>query len=100
MNKRLAVIHQRRQLLLMRVAVQRLAVVQAVDAWRAPLAVFDAALATGRKLGRHPWVIAFAAALLLSIPQYRYALWTARLVTLWKLYRTVQAEWPRNRPSQ
>lgn len=99
MNKRLAVIHQRRQLLLMRVAVQRLGVVQTIDAWHTPLAVFDTTVAVGRELRRHPWIIVFAAALLLRFPQHRLALWTARLVTLWKLYRTVHAEWPRNRPS-
>lgn len=95
MNQRLAHIRQRRQLLLTRVAVQRLTVVQLVEAWRTPLAVLDAALAARRKLRRHPWVFAFAAALLLKAPHHRLALWATRALTAWKLYRTVQSEWPR-----
>jgi hypothetical protein len=98
MSKHLAFIRQRRQLLLTRVAVQRLAAVQLVESWRTPLAVLDAALTTGRKLRRHPWVIAFAVTLLLRAPHHRFALWSTRLVTLWRLYRTVQTEWPRTRP--
>lgn len=95
MNRRLAHIRQRRQLLLTRVAVQRLTVVQLVEAWRTPLAALDAALAARRKLRRHPWVLAFAAALLLKAPHHRLALWTTRALTAWQLYRTVQSEWPR-----
>ena len=97
MSKRLTLIRQRRQLLLTRAAVQRLAVAQRVEAWRTPLAVLGAAVSTGHKLRRHPWVIAFAAALLLRAPHHRLALWATRLVTVWKLYRTVQTEWPRDR---
>lgn len=95
MNRRLAYIRQRRQLLLTRVAVQRLTVVQLVETWRTPLAVLDMTLAARRKLRRHPWVFAFAAALLIKAPHHRLALWATRLVTAWKLYRTVQSEWPR-----
>ncbi len=97
MNRRLALIRQRRQLLLTRVAVQRLDVAQQVEAWRTPLAVLDTAVAAGRRMRRHPWVFAFAAALLLKAPHHRLALWTTRLVTVWKLYRTAQDMWPRTR---
>ncbi|MCK7466902.1 MAG: hypothetical protein MZU91_01300 [Desulfosudis oleivorans] len=82
-------------MLLTRVTVQRLAAVQVVETWRTPLAVLEAALAARRKLRRHPWVLAFAAALLLKAPHHRLALWATRALTVWRLYRTVQAEWPR-----
>jgi hypothetical protein len=97
MSRRLALIRQRRQLLLTRVAVQRLAVAQQLEAWRAPLDLLDTAVATGRRLRRHPWLIAFAAALLLKAPRHGLALWATRAVTAWRLYRTAQAVWPRGR---
>lgn len=97
MNRRLALIRQHRQLLLTRVAVQRLDVAQVLEAWRTPLAVLDTAVTAGRRLRRHPWLIAFAAALLLKAPHHRLALWATRLVTVWKLYRTAQDLWPRTR---
>lgn len=97
MNQRLAHIRQRRQLLLTRVAVQRLDVAQLLETWHTPLAVLDTAVAAGRRLRSHPWVLAFAAALLLKAPHHRLALWATRLVTAWKLYRTAQDMWPRTR---
>lgn len=95
MSRHLALIRQRRQLLLARVAVQRLAAAQLVETWRMPLAVLNVAMTTGGAVRRHPWVIAFAAALLLRAPHHRLALWATRLVTMWKLYSTVQTEWTR-----
>lgn len=96
MNARLAAIRRRRQLLLTRIAVQRLALTRQIEAWHAPLAVADSAFNAGRTLRRHPWIVAFAAALLLRAPQHRLALWATRALTAWRLYRVVRAEWSRS----
>lgn len=90
MSARLAAIRRRRQLLLMRVAVQRLAVTRELEAWRTPLAILDAAITAGRRVRRHPWLLGFAAVLLLKAPHRQVALWATRAITAWKLYRTTQ----------
>jgi hypothetical protein len=86
-NRRLAEIRARRELLLVRSAVQRDALALLVDAMRAPLELADQGVRLVRYARAHPGAILLAVAALVALSPRRVFRWGRRAVTFWQGYR-------------
>jgi hypothetical protein len=64
MNKRIELIRQRRDLLVMRADFQRFDLAQQIEPWKKPLSYFDRGLTLARRVRAHPTLIAVALAAL------------------------------------
>lgn len=58
MNRKLHILAQRRERLLLEAAQQRLQLAQAIEAWRGPLALANQGLATISFIKNHPFYVA------------------------------------------
>jgi hypothetical protein len=85
-NRQLAEIRARRELLLARSAVQRDALVLLVARWRAPLEVAERGVRTVRYARAHSGVILLAAAALVALFPKRAFRWVRRAILVWRGY--------------
>jgi dihydropteroate synthase len=67
MNKKLQILAQRRERLVLVAAKQRAQLAQAVDVWRAPLALADQGLAAMSFIRKHPILMAGGTAVLVRL---------------------------------
>jgi hypothetical protein len=85
-NRRLAEVRARRELLIARSAVQRDALALQVARWRAPLELADYGLQAGRYVRDHPGAILFAVAAFAALSPKRAFRWARRAVLVWRGY--------------
>lgn len=78
MNKRARHLAAKRERLVAQAAQQRIMLAQQMEPWRARLAVADQGVTVARTLGRHPLLLAGAAALLVA--------WRPRGAVKWLQY--------------
>lgn len=90
MNPRLALLRQRRELLVLRAQAQRLEVEALVQAWHRPLTFADALAAAARRLHRFWLVYALAVALLARSRRVSLGIWIGRIWTAWEIYRSLR----------
>jgi hypothetical protein len=86
MNAHLRLIRQRRRLLLLQVAEQRLAFAQCLAPWRTPLTIADTVIGVAGSVARHPLILVLGSVLLWRVTRGRLLRWGSRLVGAWKLY--------------
>lgn len=94
MNARLALLRQRRALLVLRAQAQRLEVEALVQAWHKPLTFADALVGAARRLQRFWLLYALALALLVRSRRIPLGIWIGRIWTAWEIYRSLR---PRDR---
>jgi hypothetical protein len=86
MSTQLRLIRQRRRLLSLQVAEQRLAFAQCLAPWRTPLAIADTVVGIAAGVARHPLMLVLGSALLWYLTRGRLLRWGSRLVGAWKIY--------------
>lgn len=86
MNARQADILLRRQVLLVRVAAQRVEVAQALRPWKQPLRLVDTALAVGRFIRAHPVPAALVIGIL-AVRRRNLKGLAGIALRLWEIYR-------------
>ena len=89
MNRRLAEIRARRELLLARSAVQRDALALLAERWRAPLELADRGIRTVRYAREHPGALLLAVAALVALSPKRAFRWARRAILFWRGYQWV-----------
>ncbi len=90
MNASIAAAVRKRQVLVVRAAVQRTELAAFASRWHESIAVADGAFRLGKRLRRHPALLAVGIALLLGVRRRRRAfLWSGPLIVLWELYRSL-----------
>jgi hypothetical protein len=87
MNTTLALIRQRRRLLLIQVAEQRLEMASTLARWRLPLSVADNVINVAKAAARRPVVVVLVSILLWRLSRGRLPRWTGRLMGVWEIYR-------------
>ena len=87
MNRRLAEIRARRELLLARSAVQRDTLALFVQRWRAPLELADQGIRVVRYAREHPGAVLLAVAAFAALSPKRAFRWARRAVLFWRGYR-------------
>ena len=91
MNKKLLKLALRREYLVLEASKQRVQIAQAVDAWRAPLALADKGLAVISFVKKHPvWMAGGSAILLKVLRPSRVGKWLSRGWVAWQLLRKLQ----------
>jgi hypothetical protein len=90
-NRRLAEIRARRELLLARSAVQRDALALLVQRWRAPLDLADRGFRVVQYAREHPGAVLLAVAALAALSPKRAFRWARRAVVFWRGYRWAAA---------
>jgi hypothetical protein len=90
-NRRLAEIRARRELLLARSAVQREALALLVQRLRAPLELADQGFRIVRYAREHPGAVLLAVAALAALSPKRAFRWARRAVLFWRGYRWAAA---------
>lgn len=98
MNRRIAEIHARRELLLARSAVQRDALALLVQRWRAPLELADQGTRVLHYARTHPGAILLAVVALVALAPKGALRWARRGITLWQGYRSAAALLGNRRP--
>ncbi len=93
MNTRIAALRQRRAQLVVRAALQRAQVAQALQPWQKPLTLVDTLIEVVRVVRRHPVLAAVGVSLFASGTRHRWLMWVGRLVTLWDVVQGVRALW-------
>ena len=92
MNKKLKILAQRRERLVLKAALQRGQLAQAVDAWRAPLALADQGLAAISFIKQHPILLVGSTAVLVRLVRKSFiGRWFGRGMMAWQLVRKVQS---------
>ena len=92
MNEKLLKLAQRREHLVLEAAEQRVQLAQAVDAWRAPLALAEQGLAAISFIKKHPILIAASTAVLVRLLRKSFiGKWFGRGVMAWQLVRKMQS---------
>ena len=89
MNRRLAEIRARRELLLARSAVQRDSLALLAQRWRAPLELADQGIRTVRYAREHPGALLLAVAALVALSPKRAFGWARRAILVWRGYQWV-----------
>jgi YqjK-like protein len=90
MNKKLLKLAQRRECLISQSALQRVKLSQAVDAWRAPLALADKGFAIISFIKKHPILIAGSSAILIRLFKKSFiGKWLSRGILGWQLVRNI-----------
>jgi hypothetical protein len=87
-NRRLAEIHARRELLLARSAVQRDALALLVERWHTPLELADRGYRVVQYARGHPGVLLAAVAALVALAPKRALRWTGSAMAAWRAYRS------------
>jgi sorbitol-specific phosphotransferase system component IIBC len=92
MNKKLLKLTQRRERLILQAAEQRAQLAQAVDAWRAPLALADQGLVLISFIKQHPILMAGGGAVLMKLLRKSFiGKWFGRGLMAWQLVRKLQS---------
>ena len=92
MNKKRFKLAQRRERLVLEAAKQRVQLAQAVDAWRAPLALADQGLAAISFIKQHPILLASSTAVLVRLVRKSFiGRWFGRGMMAWQFVRKVQS---------
>ena len=92
MNKKLHLLAQRRERLILVAAQQRVQLAQVVDAWRAPLALADQGFAIISFIKQHPILMAASTALVVRLVRKSFiGKWFSRGMMAWQLVRKVQS---------
>jgi YqjK-like protein len=92
MNKKLQLLAHRRERLVLEAAKQRVQLAQAVDVWRAPLALADQGFAVIGFIKQHPILMAASTALLVKLLRKRFiGKWFSRGLFAWQLVRKLQS---------
>jgi hypothetical protein len=86
-NRRLAEIRARRELLLARSAVQRDALALLVQRWHAPLDLADRGFRVVQYAREHPGAVLLAVAALAALSPKRALRWTGPAMAIWRGYR-------------
>jgi YqjK-like protein len=94
MNARLALLRQRRELLVLRARLQRLEIQAIAQDWSKPLAFADSLVAAARRARRFWLLYALALALFVRSRRMSLGIWIGRLWTAWEIYRALR---PRDR---
>ena len=90
MSPRLLRITRRKQELIERAAMQRVAVGACIERWQTPSRLVDRALYAAAFLKSRPWVLApVVAAILIARPR-RIARWAGRAFVVWRGWRVAQ----------
>jgi len=93
MNEKLQKLAQRREKLILESDKQRKQLGQAVEAWRAPLALADKGLAAMATIKKHPlWLAGGSAVLLKLIRPSRIGKWLSRGLVTWQVLRKLQSK--------
>ena len=92
MNEKLLKLAQRREHLVLEAAKQRVQLAQAVDAWRAPLALAEQGLAAISFIKTHPILMAASTAVLVRLVRKSFmGKWLGRGMMAWRLVRKLQS---------
>ena len=91
MNRRLAEIRARRELLLARSAVQRDTLALLVQRWHAPLDLADRGFRVVQYAREHPGAILLAVAVLVALSPKRALRWAGGATAIWRGYRWAAA---------
>ena len=92
MNEKLLKLAQRREHLVLEAAEQRVQLAQAVDAWRAPLALAEQGLAAISFIKKHPILMAASTAVLVRLVRKSFmGKWLGRGMMAWRLVRKLQS---------
>jgi hypothetical protein len=86
-NRRLAEIRARRELLLARSAVQRDALALLVQRWHAPLDLADRGFRVVQHAREHPGAVLLAVAALAALSPKRAFRWAGPAMAIWRGYR-------------
>jgi len=82
-------LRDKRARLVARAALEREQLSAQLDAWRAPLALFDKSIAAARYVRRHPeWLVAVAVVIALLRPRRALA-WARRGFLAWRTWRWI-----------
>lgn len=93
MNKKLLALAQRRERLVLNTAKQRVQLSQAVDAWRAPLALADQGFAALSFIKKHPILMAGSGAILMRLFRKSFiGKWLGRCILGWQLVQKLQGK--------
>jgi hypothetical protein len=93
MNKKLLKLAKRREQLVATAESQRTQLAQALEVWRAPLAMADQGLAVIAYIKTHPILLAGGSAILLKILRpKRISKWLSRGWFAWSLMRKLQGK--------
>jgi hypothetical protein len=87
-NRRLAEIHARRELLLARSAVQRDTLALLTERWHAPLELADRGYRVVRYARGHPGALLLAVALIVALAPKRALRWAGTAIAVWRGYRS------------
>ena len=92
MNRKLMLLIERREHLIIQAAAQRTTLAQAIEPWRAPLARIDRGLAVLHYIKRHPvWIIGGSLLLAALRPGHRGS-WLGRGWLAWKLLHQLRSK--------
>jgi chorismate-pyruvate lyase len=93
-NAYLALLRQRRELLVLRAQAQRLEVAALAQVWQRPLTLADTLLAAARSVHRFWLLYAAALALLARSRRVSLGIWIGRIWTAWEVYRALRSSKP------
>jgi hypothetical protein len=85
MNRKLIALAKRRELLVAQAAQHRIALMQAAEPWRAPLAFVDRGIAVVRDIARHPTWLIGASILLITLRPWRSGSWLRYALVTWRI---------------
>lgn len=91
MNTRLALIRQRREMLVLRAQAQRLQLEAIAQDWSKPLAFADTLLTAARRLNRYWLLYTLALTFFVRTRRVPLGLWIGRLWTVWEIYRSFRS---------
>lgn len=92
MNKKLQILAQRREYLVLEAAKQRVQLAQTIEVWRAPLALADQGIAAISFIKQHPILITVSSAVLVKLLRLsRIGKWFSRGMMAWQLLRKLQS---------
>ena len=92
MNEKLLKLAQRREHLVLEAAKQRVQLAQAVEVWRAPLALAEQGLAAISFIKKHPIFMAASTAVLVRLVKKSFmGKWLGRGMMAWQLVRKLQS---------
>ncbi len=91
MNKKLLLLAQRRERLVLEAAQQRMQLAQAIVAWRGPLALADQGLAAISFIKNHPFYVTGVSAILIRLFRKSFiGKWLGRGMMAWQLITKLQ----------
>lgn len=92
MNRKLLILAQRRERLVLEAAQQRVQLAQAIEAWRSPLALADQGLAAISFIKNHPFYVAAISTIFVRLFRKSFiGKWFSRGKTALQLVRKLQS---------